>query len=955
MKSQGSGSRFEVVEYDDLATAKRLGATAGVEWVRRTEVYFVDRNLSSVEQSQLSAKLLDAAIQSGSWPTQDCLVASCFAEIALRAGVTDPAGEAFARAAGLLGVAPFHARSGTRFEFPEGTAEAKIRDVAERLLRNDVVDEVSYNTPITVRFSDSIDTAKVEILRIRGISDEQLFDLSRERRLSLDPEELVVLRAYFESIDRDPTDAEVETVAQTWSEHCSHKTFRAHITWDDGAVVEPLLKQLRRSTDEIAAPWVKSAFIDNAGIIGFDDDFDVAVKVETHNHPSAVEPFGGANTGVGGVIRDVLGVAADAIAVTNILCFGPLDMRPEDLPAGTLHPRRIREGVIAGIADYGNKLGIPTVAGAIAHQEGFTANPLVFAGCIGLRPAGLLLSGQQPGDRIVVLGGATGRDGIRGATFSSETMDASTGDVAGASVQIGDPIVEKLVADVLTEARNANLFTAITDCGAGGFSSAIGEIAAELGADVDLDLAPRKYTGLAPWEVWLSEAQERMVLAVHPSKVEELRAICNAHGVSMADLGGFRSDGQLIVSCGGQVIVDLPGGFLHDGRPQRHMIASHPVAHESSGFRDGNAIVANANRLLLAMLAHPDVRSNEDVVRRFDHEILGATISRPYQGAADDGPSDAAVLAPLRAKSGKGLAIGIGMNCRTGAIDSRRMAEAVVDEAIRNSICVGADPNHLALLDNFSWGNPRRPEMLGHLVDAVAGCVAAANAHQAPFVSGKDSLNNEYETRTLGANGEMVVGRRSIPPTLVITALGVLSNAEHLVTSDAKQADNLLILTGAAQDELRGSILDAVLGVDGPGFVPGGDPTSPKRYRTIHQVIVDGLVRSAHDVSDGGLLVALAEMAMGGRLGISVDLTLGIEIPASDAVGQMVALFSESSGQILLECRPEDAPLVCERTGGRVIGQVTSDDRLVVRVSARQIIDQPLEALLQAWQGHIHE
>lgn len=955
MKSRGSGSRFEVVEYDDLSTSKRLGSTAGVEWVRRIEVYFVDRNLSSDEQRELSGRLLDPAIQSGSWPTQDCAVASSFAEIALRAGVTDPAGEAFARAAGLLGIAPFLARSGTRFEFPEGTPAATIRDVAERLLRNDVVDEVSYNSPIMVRFSDSIDTAEVEILRIRGLSDDDLFDLSRERRLSLDPEELLALRAFFESIDRDPTDAEVETIAQTWSEHCSHKTFRAHITWDDGTVVEPLLKQLRRSTDDIAAPWVKSAFVDNAGIIGFDNEFDVAVKVETHNHPSAVEPFGGANTGVGGVIRDVLGVAADAIAVTNILCFGPLDMRTEDLPPGTLHPRRIREGVIAGIADYGNKLGLPTVAGAIAHQEGFTANPLVFAGCIGLRPAGLVLSGQQPGDRIVVLGGATGRDGIRGATFSSETMDASTGDVAGASVQIGDPIVEKLVADVLTEARNANLFTAITDCGAGGFSSAVGEIAAELGANVDLDLAPRKYTGLAPWEVWLSEAQERMVLAVHPSKADELRVICDAHGVSMADLGSFRSDGQLVVSCGGHVIVDLPGGFLHDGRPQRHMIASHPVAEESSGLRDSNAIVANANELILAMLSHPDVRSNEDVVRRFDHEILGATISRPYQGAADDGPSDAAVLAPLRAKSGKALAIGIGMNCRTGAIDSRRMAEAVVDEAIRNSVCVGADPNHMALLDNFSWGNPRRPEMLGHLVDAVAGCVAAANAHQSPFVSGKDSLNNEYETHTSGPNGEIVVGRRSIPPTLVITALGVLSNAKHLVTSDAKQADNVLVLTGAAQDELRGSILDAVMGVDGPGFVPGGDPTSPERYRTIHQVIVDGLVRSAHDVSDGGLLVALAEMAMGGRLGVSVDLTFGLGIPADHTHAQLVALFSESSGQILLECRPEDASLVCERSGGRVIGEVTIGDRFIVRASSRSIVDQPLEALLQAWQRHIHE
>jgi phosphoribosylformylglycinamidine synthase len=680
---------------------------------------------------------------------------------------------------------------------------------------------------------------------------------------------------------------------------------------------------------------VVSAFVDNAGIVNFDDRHDLAVKVETHNHPSAVEPFGGANTGVGGVIRDVLGVAADPIAVTDVLCFGPTDLAPAALPDGVLHPRRIAEGVIDGIADYGNKLGLPTVAGAIVRQAGFTANPLVFCGCIGLRPTGLSMRGPSAGERIVVLGGATGRDGIRGATFSSATMDATTGDVAGASVQIGDPIVEKLVADVLRDARDASLFTAITDCGAGGFSSAIGEIAASLGADVDLDLAPRKYPGLAPWEVWLSEAQERMVIAVRPGDVGTLRRLCEAHGVSMADLGAFRSDGRLLVRCNGSVIVDLPGAFLHDGRPQRSLTAQRPVPPPPDG--DRTLPGGDLTHLLRAVLSHPDVRSNEDVVRRYDHEILGATIGRPYLGAEDDGPGDAAVLAPLSSPGGTGLAIGIGVNCRTGAIDARRMAEAVVDEAIRNVVATGADPDRVALLDNFSWGDPRRPETLGRLVDAVAGCCGAAAAHRSPFVSGKDSLNNEYLT----SDGQ----RHAIPPTLVITAVGVLPVAERLVTSDVKRADDLVVLLGPAsqRDGLRGSVLDAVLGVDAHGDVAGGDPGAPARYRALHTVMRDGLVLAAHDVSDGGLAVALAEMAMGGRLGIEAS------VPGDDLAAE---LFAESSGRIVVEVDPAVADEVCRRTGGRVIGRVTSGDRLVVRTDGATPIDVSISELLDAWKGH---
>ncbi len=925
-------------------------AVVGLAGIRQTDLYFVDRDLSPAERSALAEAVIDSATQAFDWVPSQTNITFLGAEVALRAGVTDPVGQAMRRAGELLGLAPFDARSGTRFvidtehDTSDFSADAITREIVGRLLHNDIVDEVSYHAPILPRFVADDPVSIVEIVHVRDLTAEQLAALSSQRGLALDPAELIAVQTFFTGLDRDPTDAEIEAIAQTWSEHCSHKTFRAAITWDTGEVVEPLLKQLRRSTDTINAPWVRSAFVDNAGIIAFDERFDVAVKVETHNHPSAVEPFGGANTGVGGVIRDVLGVAADAIATTDILCFGPLDTPMSELPDGVLHPRRIRDGVIDGVADYGNKLGLPTVAGAIVHQAGFTANPLVFCGCIGLRPAGLDLPGAKTGDRIVAIGGATGRDGIRGATFSSATMDATTGDVAGASVQIGDPIIEKLVADVLTDARDQGLFSAITDCGAGGFSSAIGEIAAELGADINLDLAPRKYAGLAPWEVWLSEAQERMVLAVPAESIRALRGVCDAHGVEMADLGAFRSDGQLVVLCDGQTILDLPGSFLHDGRPQRQMVARRGVIPTAPDTRDGAVLVPQANQLLLKILGHSDVRSNEDVVRGYDHEILGATIGRPYLGARDDGPADAAVLAPVQAPSGRGLAIGIGVNCRTGHIDAQRMAEAVIDEAIRNAVSVGANPDHVALLDNFSWGDPRRPETLGQLVDAVTGCCVAAAAHQAPFVSGKDSLNNEYMTTT----GE----RRSIPPTLVITALGVLDVAESLVTSDAKRAGDVLILVGTANnalagDGLRGSVLDSVIGIDGPGLIPGGDPESPKRYRAIHACITEGLLRASHDLSEGGLSVAAAEMAIGGRIGISIE--LGVTDP--DSI--LAAMFSETSGRLLLEVEPANAATVCARTGGQIVGSVTSTNRIEITANGTTVVSLSVEELVDAWRGHV--
>jgi phosphoribosylformylglycinamidine synthase len=580
------------------------------------------------------------------------------------------------------------------------------------------------------------------------------------------------------------------------------------------------------------------------------------------------------------------------------------------LPAGALHPRRIRDGVIDGVADYGNKIGLPTVAGAVLYDPAYTTNPLVFAGCIGSAPTRPLHDGPFPGDRVVVLGGATGRDGIRGATFSSATMDATTGSVAGASVQIGDPIVEKLLIDALIGAED--LYSSITDCGAGGLSSAVGEMAEVVGADVELDLVPRKYPGLEPWEVWLSEAQERMVVSVAPANLDALEARCRRVGVEMADIGEFTGDGRLVVRHHGTVVADIVTSFLHDGRPQRSMVADLPVPSRSA---DATRTVGDPVATLLALLAHPNIASKVSTIHRYDHEILGSTVVRPLVGAAGDGPADGVVLAEPTSK--EGIAIGIGVNPWYGLHDPEAMAVAVVDEAIRNVVAVGADPDRVALLDNFSWGDPRRPSTLGELVAAVDGCCAAARMYNAPFVSGKDSLNNEY----IGADGE----RHAVPPTLVITAVAHVPDADHCITPDLAGAGNALFLIGDTHSEFAGSHLDKVQAAPKVvGVAPAPDPDAPVNYRRLHAAMRAGLVESCHDLSEGGFAVAIAEMCIAGRLGARID-----TLPHDD---RTTALFSESSGRLVVEVRPGSIDAFVGAMHDMVtrIGTVTDDPTLAI-------------------------
>lgn len=893
------------------ADIRTLGISAPVA-VEIADLYFLSGALGESDVAHIAERLLcDPVTQAYTLGAASQPAGAHVIEVVLRPGVTDAVADELVRAARELGVSAIErATTGARYTLHGARDAEQVARIARRLLANEVIQTFSINTPIQPHLDyTATENPPIEVILIRDVGDDTLMRLSRERRLALNLDEMRAIRDYFIEIGRDPTDAEIETLAQTWSEHCVHKTFKAIIEVEDAGrktknrpsscvlrQVDGLLKTyIKRATDEIAAPWVKSAFVDNAGVIAFDDEFDLAFKAETHNHPSAIEPFGGANTGVGGVIRDIIAVSARPIANTDVLCFGPQDLPFEALPEGVLHPRRVRSGVVAGIEDYGNKMGIPTVSGAIVYDAGYIANPLVYCGCVGIAPVNSHPCAPQVGDRIIVLGGRTGRDGLRGATFSSAALTHETGDVAGSSVQIGNPIVEKNVMEVVLAARDAKLYHAITDCGAGGLSSAVGEMGATLGVQVRLERVPLKYAGLAPWEIWLSEAQERMVLAVPPHHVVALKAICDRFDCEMSDIGEFTGDGYLRVCYGDQTVCDLSMHFLHEGLPRRvlHAVVGGRGDGETKGRGNDEVsrpVSLSLSQLVAKMLAHPNVASKEDVIRAYDHEVQGGTVIKPLVGIGNHGPSDAVVIKPQGTRGRRGFALACGINPNIGKRDAYAMAISVVDEAIRNLVCVGADPSRIALLDNFCWGDPNDPVELGALVEACRGCYDAALHYRAPFISGKDSLNNTY----LDAQGNRV----SIPGTLLISAVGIIDDVTKCVTMDLKRAGSRVYLLGETQNEMAGSLFDEIAGIES-ARAPTLPEYAPALYAVLHRAIQAGLVRAAHDCSEGGLAIALAEMAQAGGLGIQLE-EIG-DWPLE------IALFSESNGRIVVEVAPEQA------------------------------------------------
>ncbi|MBL9086348.1 MAG: phosphoribosylformylglycinamidine synthase subunit PurL [Planctomycetia bacterium] len=937
------------------AHAELLAAgLTGVTDVRVVRVYFLEGALAAADGKRAAVEVLAD-------PVMDRFVVGRTLEgapagtaravtVTRKAGVTDPEAESAATILRSLGLAVGRVKAARTF-WVVGAPAAKagapdpLLEAARDALGNEVIEDVMVGTLPDWRFPAPTPAPVVRRdVPIRDLSPEDLGELSKALHLSLSLAAMAAVREHFRGLGREPSDLELETVAQTWSEHCKHKTLAGAVEHEDEhgkRSFKNLLKEtVFEATRRLDKAWCLSVFRDNAGVIAFDDDDAVCMKVETHNHPSAIEPYGGAGTGIGGVIRDILGTGLGArpVASTDVFCFGPPDMAPERVPEGCLHPRRLMKGVVAGVRDYGNRMGIPTVNGAILFDPRYVGNPVVFCGCVGLLPRDRVEKAARPGDLIVAFGGRTGRDGIHGATFSSVELTSKSETVSSGAVQIGDAITEKKVLDVLLAARDRGLFTAITDCGAGGFSSAVGEMAAETGADVDLAAAPLKYEGLRYDEIWISEAQERMVAAVPRKAWPAFRALCEAEDVEAVVLGTFTDTKRLVVRHGKTVVGDLSMEFLHDGLPR---IVRKSTFKRGGGPEHDGPDRADQTSTLLALLGTPDIGSKEWVIRQYDHEVQAGAVVRPLTGVKD-GPSDAAVVAP-KLGSVKGVVISNGIHPFVGDVDPYAMAWLAVDEALRNAVATGASLERLAILDNFTWGRCDVPERLGAIVRAAEGCRDAALHFGTPFVSGKDSLNNEFRT----AAGDVIV----VPNTLLISALGVIDDVRRTVTTDFKRAGDLVWVVGETFDECAGSRWYRMLGLLGRQ-VPVVRASARRTLAALEGAIAMGLVRAAHDLSDGGLAVAAAEMAFAGDLGLDLDLG---KVPGPVRRSDRL-LFSESATRFLVEVAPEHAEAFERRMAAAgavaaVVGRVTEAPRLTIRgvTGERDVVAAPLDALKDAW------
>jgi phosphoribosylformylglycinamidine synthase len=923
-----------------------------VQEVITAKVYLIEAEFDRDFAQRVGAELLSdpvcqdffigrSAVPAGPMP-------ATLIEVHLKSGVMDPAAETVLSALQEMGAGKVdHVRTARKYVLLGNISEKDRLAIVRRVLANDCLEEVIYGTeaepsrPRTHSYE-----LKIIHLPIRELDSEGLMRLSKERDLYLNLKEMQTIQDYFRRVGREPTDVELETLAQTWSEHCVHKTFRSSVEMDlDGKTIhfQNLLKEtVFKATKDLNKDWCVSVFSDNAGVIEFDEQTAVCFKAETHNRPSALDPYGGAGTGIGGVIRDTMGTGLGArpIASTGVFCLGLPDTRSEEVPKGVLHPRKVLKSAVAGMRDYGNRMGTPTVNGAVYFDDRYMTNPLVFCGNIGLIPRDKCFKHPQTGHLVLVVGGRTGRDGIHGATFSSGEITHKHEDIFSHAVQIGNAITEKKMLDALLQARDLGLYEAITDCGAGGLSSAVGEMGANLGAVVDLEKAPLKYSGLSYTEIWISEAQERMVIAVKPENLDAIMKIFSEEDVEAAVIGRFTDDKKLTLQYEGRQVGQLDMDFLHEGlcKYDRKARWKTPVSVEPV-----MAAKTNYTEDLLAILSSYNVASKEWVIRQCDHEAQGTSVIKPLVGVANDGPGDAAVIRPLFC-SDRGLAISCGMNPCYGDLDPYRMALSGIDEAIRNLICVGARFDRIALLDNFCWGDCTRPETFGALVRAAQACYDGAMGFGAPFISGKDSLNNEFVCED---------GRRiSIPSTLLISALGIVEDINRCVTMDLKQAGNLLFIAGLTRNEMGGSHYYQIHGQKG-GTVPDVNlETAAETARRISEAIAEGLVRSCHDCSEGGLAVALAEMAFSGGLGAEADLR---GLPTTDDCIQADRqIFSESNSRYLIEVEPDKyerfAKKMLNLPFGQ-IGRVIGEKRLIIRNGRQQaVIDADLETLKQAWQ-----
>ncbi len=753
--------------------------------------------------------------------------------------------------------------------------------------------------------------------------------ISEELSLSLDIQDMESCQDYFGDQDRAATDVEMQTIAQTWSEHCYHRTFKGDILYD-GEEVRLIEDYIKKATDEISPSWAVSVFEDNAGIVEFDEERSIAAKVETHNHPSAIDPFGGAATGIGGVIRDILGVWAKPIGNTDVLCFGPLDMDYDELEPGINHPGYLFQGVVEGIGHYGNNMGIPTVNGSICFDESYVGNVVVYCGCIGTMPTDSYVKNPEPGDIGILAGGKTGKDGIHGVNFASEELSEDSEESNRPAVQIPNPIEEEKVKRAVLKIREEGLGKAITDLGGGGLSSALGEMAddGDCGIQVDLDNVPLKHSNMSPWEIWISESQERMFLVVSEENLDQVLEIFEEERVEANPVAEFTDDDKLKVHYREEKLTDLDIDFLFNPpRIKREAEWNEPEI-ETPDFPEPE----NLEDVLKDVLSSPNVSSKESVIRTYDHEVQGNTVLKPLQGKKS-GPNDASVLKPY-SDSDKGVVISSGIKPKYGKIDPYWMTASAIEEAIRNNVAAGG--RRISLLDNFTWGNPEKSEELGKLVRSSKACYDFATSFETPFISGKDSLYNESP---MG----------SVTPTLLITAVGLIPDVKDTVSMELKDQGNLVYLLGTTDEELGGSEYYQAMDYLGESVPKVDEQESNEIFDTVTESIDKGVLESCHDLSDGGLGVAAAEMAFSSDFGLEMDL--------SEVVGGAerndYLLFSESNGRFLVEVTPENKEefeSLAEDIPCSQVGKVLENDRFSVKgVKGDEVIDAELSELGKTW------
>jgi len=955
------------------------------------DVYKVDLSISRAELRRIQKAFADPVTSRAARvrlapPAFDWLV-----EVGFKPGVTDNVGTtARALAQDLL------ERPLTRIEsvytciqyFFRGSrlSRADVDRIARDLLANPLIHSIQVfssaewaSSPVDETVPAIREKADIRVgtYDLSG-PDSDLLRISSEGILALSLEEMHAIRDYFGSepvrveraalgLPEQPTDVELECIAQTWSEHCKHKIFAGRVRYVDESGREEWIDSLfktfiRGATEKIGRDidWLVSVFSDNAGIIRFNDRYNVAYKVETHNSPSALDPYGGAITGIVGVNRDPMGTGMGCEMLANVwgYCLGS-PFYDGELPEGLMHPNRIRDGVHQGVIDGGNQSGIPWVRGFERFDERYIGKPLVYCGTVGRIPR--LLQGRpserkeiSPGDVIVMCGGRIGKDGIHGATFSSEELRKES---PAQAVQIGDPITQRNLYEFLMEARDLGLYRALTDNGAGGLSSSVGEMSQlSGGADLDLEKAPLKYEGLQPWEIFLSEAQERMSLAVPPDKLGELLALAARREVEATALGAFTDSGALIVRYAARVVARLELSFLHDGGPRMILDArwQPPSVTPPKTPRKGSR-----NRTLTSLLRSLNVCSKEFKSRQYDGEVKGLSVVKPFVGVNSDVPSDATVM---RVEHGcrEGIVLAEGINPFYSGLDTYSMMASVIDEAVRRVISVGGSPDRIAGLDNFCWPDPvfseKTPDghyKMAQLVRALKALYDVTTAFRVPAISGKDSMKND------SVRG----GRKiSIPPTVLFSTIGRMDDVGRAVTMFFKNAGDPIYVVGGTANELGGSEYFRLLArQQGTPEACGGEvpkvgiARALETYRTMHAAISEGLLLSSHTPTLGGIGVAMALPAVGGDLGAEIDLSA---LPCDGTLDDDARLFSESNSRFVITCAPEKQSalealfrgLPCAR-----VGRVTAEKRLSIRGrSGRAVVDIDIDALRRAFKETLY-